>query len=177
MVARTRSLATAHGVDLHATVCPWEDLPAAVDGPFDAVFCVGNSLTHAAGVAGRHAALAAMADVLAPGGVLQVTSRNWERLRARRPRLDVADQLTRRAGRAALAIRAWTVPEAHHLDVAVAELDGHVVVGVTAEHLTFWPFTHEQLIAELRAAGLTPVSSSYSADADRYGVTARRTSA
>ena len=180
MVERTRTLADAHGVDLRAIVCRWEDLRTAAGGPFDAVLCVGNSLTHAKGPAGRRTALAAMADVLVPGGLLAVTSRNWERLRERRPSLDVADQLTYRAGRAGLAIRVWSLPDAweapHHLEVAVAELDGQQVVAVVGERLTFWPFTHAQLTDELRAADLEPTSSSYTPDADRYLVIARRTS-
>lgn len=178
MVERTRRLATAHDVDLRTAVCVWADLRDAVDGPFAAVFCVGNSLTHAEGSAGRHAALAAMADVLAPGGLLTVTSRNWERLRARRPSLDVADEVTWRAGRAGLAIRVWSLPEAwdapHHLAVAVALLDGHRVVDVIGERVTFWPFTHDELTAELRTAGLDLVSSTYTPDAERYAVIARR---
>lgn len=179
MVARTHALADAHGVSLDAIVCPWVELGYAVDGPFAAVFCVGNSLTHAEGEAERRAALAAMAGVLAPGGLLQLTSRNWERLRGRRPRLDIADQLTRRAGRTGLAIRAWTLPDTwdapHHLDVSVAEIDGDRVVSSVGERLTFWPFTHGQLLDELRAAGLEAVADSYAADVDRYGVIARRT--
>jgi SAM-dependent methyltransferase len=179
MVERTRALADAHDVELRTVVCSWADLREAVRGPFEAVFCVGNSLSHAEGAAERRAALAAMADVLAPGGLLEVTSRNWERLRARRLGLDIADELTWRAGRAGLAIRAWSLPHAwdapHRVEVAVAELDGHRVVDVISEHLTFWPFTHDELTAELRAAGLEPVSSSYTPDADRYAVIARRT--
>lgn len=179
MVERTRTLADAHGVHLRTVVSAWEDLREAVAGPFAAVFCVGNSLTHAEGAAGRRAALSAMADVLAHDGVLNVTSRNWERLRAQRPGLDIADQLTWRNGRAGLAIRAWSLPEAwdapHHVEVAVAEIDGQQIVDVVSEHLTFWPFTHDTLAAELRAAGLTPVSSSYTPDAERYSVVARRT--
>ena len=178
MVDRTRRLATARHVDLRTAVCVWEDLREAVDGPFAAVFCVGNSLTHAEGSAGRRAALAAMADVLAPGALLNVTSRNWERLRARRPGLEVAEQLTWRAGRAGLAIRAWSLPDAwdapHHVEVAVAQLDGERVVDVISTHLRFWPFTHDELTADLRIAGLEPLSSGYAPDADRYAVVAQR---
>lgn len=180
MVERTRALADARGVDVHAAVSRWDRLPATVDGPFDAVLCVGNSLTHAEGVAGRRAALGAMAQVLTPGGLLHVTSRTWERVRARTGALDVADALTHRGGRAGLAIRAWTLPDAwdapHHLDVGVAELAGDRLIGVTSERLTFWPFTHEQLLADLRACGLEPTADSWAPDADRYGVAARRTS-
>jgi len=62
MIERTRALAAERGVEVRARVCRWEDLAARE--PFDAVFCVGNALTHAAGRAGRRAALRAMTGVL-----------------------------------------------------------------------------------------------------------------
>jgi SAM-dependent methyltransferase len=178
MVARTRALAAANDVEMRTIACRWRDLPAAADGRFDIVFCVGNSLTHAAGEAGRRTALAAMAGVLAPGGVLHVTSRDWERLRERRRGLEIDDALVHRDGRAGLVVRAWTLPESwdvpHHLEVAVAMLDQDRVVGVVGERLTFWPFTHEQLTDDLHAAGLELVSTRHRPDVERYGVVARR---
>jgi hypothetical protein len=47
-----------------------------------------------------------------------------------------------------------------------------IKVGKHRERLTFHPFTHDQLQADLRAAGFEPTSSSYTRDADRYVVTA-----
>ena len=64
MAGRVRALAAAHGAAVAVEVCAWEALPGR--GPFAAVLCVGNSLTHAAGRGARRAALAAMASVLAP---------------------------------------------------------------------------------------------------------------
>ena len=179
MIARARTLAAEHGAAVTAEVCAWEQLgDRGWDGAFGAVLCVGNSLTHAAGRAARRAALAAMAGVLAPDGLLAVTSRNWERVRAQGSGLEVADRLVERDGRAGLVIRAWTLAEdwdaPHALDVAVALPDAGGAVETHAERLTFWPFTHTDLDADLRAAGLAPASSTYAADADRYLVTARR---
>ena len=57
MVARTRALAAAHGARAATHTRAWADLEGE---PFDAVLCVGNSLTHAPGRAGRRVALAAM---------------------------------------------------------------------------------------------------------------------
>jgi hypothetical protein len=52
MVRRTRALAERHGVDLPVLTCEWEELGRqGWHESFDAVFCVGNSLTHAAGKA------------------------------------------------------------------------------------------------------------------------------
>jgi SAM-dependent methyltransferase len=147
MVERTRVLADRHGVHVHAMVCAWDDLPAVDVGRFDAVLCVGNSLTHAVGQTGRRSALAAMAAVLSDGGLVAVTSRNWERLRARRPGIDIADRLTHRDGRVGLAVRVWTLPDtwdaAHNVEVVVAGLDGDKISTIGRERLTFWPFTHD----------------------------------
>jgi len=166
MVARARALGVA------ARVCRWEDLSG---GPYDAVLCVGNSLAHAPD---RRAALAGMARVLAPGGLLVVTSRNWERERAAGSRLEVGDRIVERGGRRALVIRAWTIPDGweatHHMDIAVAVLGEGGAVAAARERLAFWPFTPAALEADLRASGLAQESSTFAPDAERYGVTARR---
>jgi hypothetical protein len=45
-----------------------------------------------------------------------------------------------------------------------------------AERLDYWPFTHEELQADLLAAGLEPVASTFDPDVERYLVTARANS-
>src|SRR3954454_19275 len=109
MIGRTRSLAVEHGVELPAHVRAWEELRS--EEPFDAVFCVGNSLPHAEGQAGRRRALAAMASVLRPGGLFVVTSRNWELERGRGSRVDVPDQLVERDRSRALIVQSWTIAD------------------------------------------------------------------
>jgi SAM-dependent methyltransferase len=175
MIARARALAARRGAALTTAVRTW----AALDGgPFDAVLCVGNSITHAAGRDARRAALAAMADVLAPGGLLVLTSRNWERVRARRSRLEVDDRVVERGGRRALVARAWFLParwdEPHGLEVAVSLLGDDGAVTTHSELLAFWPSTHADLLDDVRAAGLEPEANTYEPDIDRYLVTARR---
>jgi SAM-dependent methyltransferase len=179
MVHRTAQRAADHGIDMPAMTCAWEEItPGGFDGPFDAVFCVGNSLTHADGRAARRAALAAMASVLHPDGLLVLTSRNWERQRRRGSGLDIAGELVERHGRPGLVVYSWTIAESwddpHFLDVAVALLDPSGKVRTTAERLSFWPFTHTDLDDALRQSGFTPETSTYTPDADRYLVTARR---
>lgn len=48
--------------------------------------------------------------------------------------------------------------------------------GVTPyrERLEFWPFCHEDLEADMRAAGLEPVSSTFATEEERYLAVARR---
>ena len=97
------------------------------------MFCVGNSLAHARGRAARRAALRAMAGVLGPGGVLVLTSRNFEQIRAERWGLKVFDHVVVRDGRPGVPIYSWWIAEdwedLHEFDVAVALIgeDGTVV--------------------------------------------------
>ena len=179
MIERTRALAARHGAALEQRRCEWEDLTSqGWEEAFDAVFCVGNSLTHAAGQAGRRAALAAMAGVLREDGLLILTSRNWERLRDERPGLLVADRITEREGSRGLVVHKWTIAEAweetHFFDVAVAVIDEAGGVTTRSEQLPFWPFTHQALEGDLRAAGLVPLATTYAEAVERYMVTARR---
>jgi SAM-dependent methyltransferase len=176
MVERTQTLAGRRGVEIETATCSWVELPArGWDDAFDAVLCVGNSLTH---TADRRASLQAMRSVLRRGGRLVVTSRNWEKLRADRPGLQIAERLVERHGRQGLVIHRWTIPDRwadpHFLEVAVAVLEGGGAVTTRSELLTFHPFTHDTLRDDLAAAGLTPLSSTYGPDADRYAVTATR---
>ena len=177
MVEATRALAAHRGVPVAVEQRTWEEL----EGTFAAVFCVGNSLAHAAGRARRRAAVAAMARVLEEGGRLAVTSRNWELVRARGSRIDVFERLVRRGEVDGLPIYAWTIEDGwdarHRLDIAVAFPDANGGVESVSESLAFWPFTHEELADDLRAAGLTVETSTYAPDAESYLVTTRRSAA
>ena len=176
MVARPAALAREHGADVDASVRTWEQIE---ERDVDVVLCVGNSLPHAVGRDGRRAALRAMAAALCPGGLLVVTSRAWEQVRAAGSRLQVADQLVVRDGRRGLPIYAWEIParwdEPHCFDVAVALIGDDGAVTTARERFAFWPFTEEELREDLRAAGLEPQGAAVAADkAGRYLVTARR---
>jgi SAM-dependent methyltransferase len=178
MVERTRRLAEQRGAALRTATCAWAELGGqGWSEPFDAVFCVGNSLAHAEGGAGRRAALSAMAALLRPGGLLVVTSRNWERVRATRTGLEVDDRLVERGGRRALVVRGWTIPERweerHAVDIAVALIGDAGEVQTHRERLELWAFSAADLDDDLRAAGLEPGAGTYSPDAERYLVTAR----
>jgi SAM-dependent methyltransferase len=179
MVERTAALAAARRATVPAQVCAWEDLPATFDpASFDAVFCVGNSITHAGGRAARQRALAAMASLLRRGGTLALTTRNWELVRRRGPGIQVGEQLVHRGGRAGVLIHDWHLPnsweEEHRLDLAVALLDADGGVTTYAERLPFWPFAHGDLLSDLRHTGLEPAVSTYDPEEERYLVTATK---
>jgi SAM-dependent methyltransferase len=164
MVARTQALAAEHGVAVAVATRAWQDLGGE---RFDAVLCVGNSLTHAGGKAGRRTALDGMRRALLDGGLLALTSRNWERPQ------DGGEEVVARAGRRATVRRVWLPPAhsggAHSLDLAVTLDDG----AVHWERLPYWPFTYAELEEDVRAAGFEPESSTWAPDADRYLVIAR----
>jgi SAM-dependent methyltransferase len=177
MIERTRQLAAARGVGLRTAVCRWEQLvEQGWSNRFDVVWCVGNALAHAPGQAGRQAVLGQMARVLQPGGLLVLTSRNWELVRDEGSGLRIREQLVERDGRRALVVYGWSLAERwddrHHLDIAVAIVEPAGTVINHVERLAFWPFRHEDLDADIRAAGLVPTRSTYDPKADQYLVTA-----
>jgi hypothetical protein len=65
----------------------------------------------------------------------------------------------------------WTDP--HLLDVAVILLGEHDEITVCRERLVYGPFTHDDLAADLRTAGLEVELSTHEDTAERYLVTAR----
>ena len=70
----------------------WQDLPERVPGAFELILCLGNSLVHTATKSAMISSLEGIKQVLSPGGVLVIDSRNWEYLYESRPRI-----ITRRA--------------------------------------------------------------------------------
>jgi SAM-dependent methyltransferase len=178
MIERTRQLAAARGVALRAAVCKWEQLiEQGWSNSFDAVWCVGNSLAHAPGQAARRAALGQMAGVLRPGGLLALTSRNWELVRDEGSGLRIGKRLVERDGRRAVVVYGWSLADSwddrHHLDIAVAIVEPTGNVSSHVERLAFWPFRHEDLDADIRAAGLVTTLSTYDPTVDRYLITAK----
>jgi SAM-dependent methyltransferase len=179
MIARATALAESYDVALTVDRLTWDELSDRQwDDRFAAVFCVGNSIAHAAGAGARRRALRNMSRVLRAGGRLLLTSRNWELVRSTGSRMHVADRLVVRGERRGLVIHNWVLPagwtERHRLDVAVAVLDDREVVHTVAQELDFWPFRHEELLDDLAALGLRLQTTTYASHADRYLVVAYR---
>jgi 2-polyprenyl-3-methyl-5-hydroxy-6-metoxy-1,4-benzoquinol methylase len=178
MIKQSKRLAAQHEVQLRAVTCRWDQLvDQGWSRQFGAVFCVGNSLTHADGRRGRQTALQQMATMLRDAGQLILASRNWELVRAQGSGLQLPEQLVERDGRRGLVIHAWTIAESwdspHYLDLAVVLLGNESRVTSHSERLTFWPFRHEVLEMDLHAAGLAVTSSTYAREAERYRIIAR----
>lgn len=179
MVRRTEKLANEHGVALQTLRASWEELPDHLkDSTFDLVFCVGNSLGHAPGAAGRLTALEAMSRLLNPGGRLVLTSRNWELVRSAGSRVDVRDRLIRRNDRDAVVSYYWQIgqqwEQEHFLEISVAQIEPDGAVRSCSERLSIWPFRYEDLVAELETVGLKVVTTTFDLAADGYTVVAGR---
>ena len=182
MVERTRALAEAHDAAVETRVCAWDNLTTqGWSRQFDAVLCVGNSLTHAPGRDGRRSALRGMESVLADEGVLVLTSRNWEFQLEHAQSLLVGERIVERDGRRGVVVYDWlptaTWSERHLLDIAVILLDPDGVgVRTHTERLAYWPFTPNELAEDLASAGLEAADSTFQPNVDRYSLIARRRS-
>ncbi|QFG68408.1 class I SAM-dependent methyltransferase [Ornithinimicrobium pratense] len=179
MIRRAQELALEFEARVRTLRAAWEELPDHFDdGTFDVVFCVGNSLHHAEGAGGRLAALDSMARLLRRGGRLVLTSRTWERVRAKGSRLDIGDRLVRRNGRDAVVIYRWEIApgweDEHHIEIAIAQLDGGGSVIVRSELLSCWPYRYNELAAELRQVGLRAEMSTFNLEAENYTVAASK---
>jgi ubiquinone/menaquinone biosynthesis C-methylase UbiE len=79
MIERARHNAAEAGVNqVHFVVAGFGQLRQAVEGYYDAVLCLGNSIPHVLTDAQFHATLADFAAVLRPGGLLLIQNRNFD---------------------------------------------------------------------------------------------------
>lgn len=156
--------------------CEWSELPGAFAERFDAVVCTGNSLMHAGDEHSMVAALTGISGVLKPGGLLLLDSRNWEKLREERPLLQVPRPPMFRNGQAAVVVYTWHWPDDwnadHRVEIAVIGTDGdRTTLGRT--HITYRPFTFEDLTERLSRVGFETFSHTFSTETYVYEVNAR----
>lgn len=104
MIAEARRNAAARGVALTFVQAGFGELAPAVEGRFDAVLCLGNSLPHVLTREALAATLEDWATLLRPGGLLFVQTRNFDRVLAAGDRW-MPPQAYREEGREWLFIR------------------------------------------------------------------------
>ena len=76
----------ARGLEAPLIEAPFDRIPPDA-GPFDGIYCLGNSLAATGSAEHAERSIAALASVLAPGGRLFVQLLNFEKLRAEKPRV------------------------------------------------------------------------------------------
>jgi SAM-dependent methyltransferase len=161
-------------LEVPLTCCNWEDLAAHVAGPFDLIFCLGNSIGHTSNGEEMLRSLQGMHAVLRSGGKLVIDSRNWEQLRKEKPRFTPC-QWRERAGQRCLPIYVWNFPErfedAHTIEVLlVFDSDGRV--STRSYPIVYFPFRREELIERLRSAGFKNIQNKFSENREGYRVIA-----
>lgn len=78
MLAKAERNALARGLNFQPVRADWRRLSQQVQGPFDAIICLGNSFTHLFTDLERRQALAEYHRVLKPGGILVLDQRNYD---------------------------------------------------------------------------------------------------
>jgi ubiquinone/menaquinone biosynthesis C-methylase UbiE len=86
MVEKARQNARDAGVSVSFVTAGFGGLRGRVEGSFDAVTCIGNSLPHLLDDESLHGCLADFAELLRPGGLLVIQNRNYDRLLSERQR-------------------------------------------------------------------------------------------
>ncbi|MGQ9501819.1 MAG: class I SAM-dependent DNA methyltransferase [Anaerolineae bacterium] len=105
MIERARQNAAAMAVSqVHFVVAGFGQLRNSVDGSYDALLCLGNSLPHALTDAQLDATLVDFAAILRPGGLLLIQNRNFDAVMRTRVRW-LAPQWYRQEGQEQVFIR------------------------------------------------------------------------
>jgi len=87
MLDRARRAAEDAGAAVQWVHASMQDLASQLDGKYDAVLCMGNSLPHLLDDADLDAAMAGFAALLAPGGTLALHLLNYARLVSEKERI------------------------------------------------------------------------------------------
>ena len=174
MLAQADLAVRKANVDVPLQCCTWEDLPAHVTGPFDLVFCLGNSIGHTRNGEEMFRSLQGIRAVLRSGGKLVIQSLNGEQLRKEKIRF-TPFQWRERAGQRCLPIYVWNFPErfedAHTIEVLLV-FDSDGKVSMRSYPIVYYPFRFEELIERLRSAGFTKIQNRFSENREGYRVIA-----
>jgi SAM-dependent methyltransferase len=161
-------------VNVSLQCCAWEDLPARVAGPFDLIFCLGNSIGHTRNGEEMLRSLQGMRAVLSSGGKLLLQSLNWEQVRKEKKRF-THYPWRERAGQRCLPIYIWNYPErfedAHTIEVLMV-FDSDGKVSTRSWPIVYYPFRVEELIERLRSAGFTKMQNRFSENREGYRIIA-----
>jgi SAM-dependent methyltransferase len=156
-VARAAREAAARGLQLPVAVADMRALPFDA-GRFDVVVCADNSLPHLLTPAEVRTALAGMRRVLRPGGLLLVSTRPYDELRAARP-ASTPPQVSGSGADRHITFQLWD----WHADGERYDLEMYQLLPegggwqVRVRRATYWALTRQQLADLAAEAGLTDI--------------------
>jgi glycine/sarcosine N-methyltransferase len=143
--------------DVGVAAADMRALPFA-EAAFDAVVCADNALPHLLTAPDVRQALAEMLRVVVPGGVVLVTTRDYDELRRTRPEVTPVS-VHRDTGGVTAGFQLWT----WHPDGERYDLDHLLVTDaggdwrVRARHSTYWAMRRDELAQLVSAAGLVDI--------------------
>ncbi|MFJ2158342.1 class I SAM-dependent methyltransferase [Streptomyces sp. NPDC087856] len=158
-VARAAAEAAARGAVLPVTVADMRELPYR-EAVFDAVVCADNSLPHLLTADDIRTALAGMRRVLRDGGLLLLTVRDYDEIRAARPTSTPPQVSTTARGRA-VTFQLWH----WHDDGERYDLEHFQLVPATdggwevrVRRTAYWALTRAELSDAVADSGFSGVS-------------------
>lgn len=157
-VARARVECSRRGVRAALAVADMRALPFA-DDSFEVVVCADNSLSHLLTAEEVTRALGELCRVATPGGLVVVTTRDYDRLRAEHPQV-TPPQLSRGPdGPATVTFQLWEWwPDGERYDLRHFQVRGEGEHWELAHRqTTYWALTRAQLTDFAHAAGLAAV--------------------
>jgi glycine/sarcosine N-methyltransferase len=152
--------ADRRGVALPVATADWRGLPFP-DGEFEVVVAADNALPHLLTPADMIAGLTGMRRVLVDGGLLIVSTRPYDEIRAEHPGYSPPWK-SRAAGGRTITFQLWD----WHDDGERYDLEHFTLVpggddpdlwNVTVRRATYWAITRAELAALVEAAGFTEV--------------------
>lgn len=167
--ARARGEAAARGVSLPTAAADMRALPFG-DGIFDVVLSADNSVAHLLTPAALTSGLAEMHRVLRPGGLLVLTVRDYDELRAQRPASTLPQVSEHEAGRA-IAFQLWHWhPDGERYDLEYFQLapTGGQAWDVRVRRATCWALTRAQLTDYATAVGFHDIAWSEPKESGYY---------
>ncbi len=85
MIVRARQNASLHRLDIEFVKADFINFPDDLPGPYDAIFCMGNSYVHLPDASKRLQVLANFHQVLNPGGMLCLQILNYDKILKDKP--------------------------------------------------------------------------------------------
>jgi SAM-dependent methyltransferase len=157
-LVRATTEATARDADFPKAAADLRALPFP-DGAFEVVVCADNAIPHLLTPRDMHTGLTSMGRVLRPGGLLILTTRPYDELRAERPSYSPPWRSPTEHGRA-ISFQLWD----WHDDGARYDLEHFTLVPdgqswrVGVRRATYWAITHAELADLVAGAGFADVT-------------------